>query len=158
MNKRTLCFQALILSFPAQSMGCICLAETSKLPDPYQRIFYKEDIPCQYRTERNRNVKDNPTRRAVVVIENRFVAKGRIIHIKPVPKGIQKFTLQIKTIEEYGNYPNFGSNYLGKNVEVFSEIGIPSSFRVGAEASMVLRVSGDEHGQALFLVEVIENG
>lgn len=36
-------------------------------------------------------------------------------------------------------------------------LDIPSSFLVGKEVS-VLRVSGDECGQTLFFVEVIESG
>ncbi len=95
---------------------------------------------------------------AVAVIENRFIARGIITDIKRASKGIQKFAMQIKKIEQCGDYPNFGSNYLGKEVEILSEIGIPVSFRVGAEVSVALRVSGDEWGQYLFLVEVIENG
>ena len=47
---------------------------------------------------------------------------------------------------------------MDKTVEIFSEIGIPSSFQVRMEISVVLRVSGDEWGQTLFLVEVIEGG
>lgn len=160
MNKRTMYFQILILFFPAQSIGCICPAETTKLqgPNPCQKVFGKEDVSSQHQIKQSRNLKDNLARPAVAVIENRFIAKGRILHIKPVLKGIQRFTLQIEKVEQHKDYPNFGSNYLGKHVDVFSEIGIPSSFQVGTEVSMVLRISGDEHGQALFLVEVIENG
>lgn len=95
---------------------------------------------------------------AVAVIENRFIAKGAITDIKHAAKGIQKFNMQIKKTEQFENYPNFGKNYLGKMVEIFSEIGIPSSFQIGVEVSVLLRVSGDERGQYLFLVEVIENG
>lgn len=95
---------------------------------------------------------------AVAVIENRFIAKGTIIDIKRASKGIQGFTMQIKKTEQFENYPNFGKNYLGKTVEVFSETGIPSSFQAGVEVSLLLRVSGDERGQHLFLVEVIKNG
>lgn len=95
---------------------------------------------------------------AVAVIENRFIAKGTIIDIKRASKGIQGFTMQIKKTEQFENYPNFGKNYLGKTVEIFSEIGIPSSFQAGVEVSLLLRVSGDERGQHLFLVEVIKNG
>jgi hypothetical protein len=153
-------FQAFILSFFAQGIGCICLAETSKLQNhnPCQKAFGKEDISPQHQIEQSRNIKDDLVRSAAAIIENRFIAKGRIIHIKPVLKDIQKFTLQIEEVGQHKDYPNFGSNYLGKHVDVFSEIGIPSSFQVGTEVSMVLRVSGDEHGQALFLVEIIENG
>ena len=95
---------------------------------------------------------------AVAIIENRFIAHGKITDIKRASKGMQKFTMQIKKIEQYEDYPSFGSNYLGKEVEIFSEIGIPSSFQVGTEVSVMLRVSGDEWCQYLFLVKVIENG
>lgn len=47
---------------------------------------------------------------------------------------------------------------MGKEVEIFSEIGFPPTFQVGGEVFVVLRVSGDEWGQTLFLVGVIENG
>lgn len=104
-------------------------------------------------TSADRNIKF-----AVAVIENRFIAKGIITDIKRTQKDIQKFSLQIRKIGPFKDYPNFGGKYLGKEVEIFSEIGIPSSFRVGIEVSVVLRVSGDEWGQTLFLVEVIENG
>ena len=63
-----------------------------------------------------------------------------------------------KKITPFKDYPNFGQKYLRKEVEIFSEIGIPSPFEIGVEAFVVLRVSGDEWGQTLFLVEVIENG
>lgn len=95
---------------------------------------------------------------AVAVIENRFIAKGTITDIKRTSKSMQKFNMQIKKIEQFENYPNFGKNYLDKMVEIFSEIGIPSSFQVGREVSVLVRVTGDERGQYLFLVEVIENG
>src|SRR3972149_11682150 len=42
-------------------------------------------------------------------------------------------------------------------VEIYSEIGIPSSFQTGIEVSVVLRVAGDERGTSLFLVEVLKN-
>jgi len=66
--------------------------------------------------------------------------------------------MKIKKIKQFEDYQNFGGNYLGKEVEIFSEIGIPASFEAGAEVSVLLRVSGDERGQYLFFVEVIENG
>lgn len=73
-------------------------------------------------------------------------------------KTSKKFSLQIKKIEPCKDYPNFGNNYAGKIVEIFSEIGIPSSFQIGMEVRVILRVSGDECGQTLFFVEVIESG
>ncbi|HHT9106838.1 MAG TPA: hypothetical protein ACFYD7_13355 [Candidatus Wujingus californicus] len=93
----------------------------------------------------------------VVILENRFIAKGTITDIKHAPKGIQKFTMHIKKVEKFRDYPFSGGNYLDKTVEIFSEIGIPSSFQIGIEVSALLRVSVDEWGQYLFLVEVIEN-
>lgn len=94
----------------------------------------------------------------VAVIENRFIAKGIITDIKRGSKSIQKFSLQIGTTAQFEDYPNFGGSYVNKTVEIFSEIGIPSSFQVGMEISVVLRVSGGEWGQTLFLVEVLEDG
>lgn len=90
----------------------------------------------------------------VVVIENRFIAKGIVTGIKQDSKGIQKFSLRVKTIERFKEYPCFGGNYVGKAVEIFSEIGIPSFFQVGIDVAVLLRVSGDERGQTLFLVEI----
>lgn len=94
---------------------------------------------------------------AVAVIENRFIATGTVTDVKRGSEGIQKFTLHIKIIEQYDKYPNLGSDYVGKEAEILSEIGIPASFQPGAEVSVVLSVSGDEWGQYLFLVEVIDN-
>ncbi|MHC4268535.1 MAG: hypothetical protein ACYSTS_08725 [Planctomycetota bacterium] len=97
------------------------------------------------------------TELVVGIIENRFVATGVIIDIKHTAEGPQRFVMHIKEIEHIGDYANFGKAYLDKSVEVFSEIGIPSSFLPEVEVSLVLRVSGDEWGQVLFLVEVINN-
>lgn len=94
---------------------------------------------------------------AVVILENRFIATGIITDIKREPKGIQKFTMHIKKVEKFRDYPYSGGNYLDKTVEIFSEIGIPDTFSAGTHITVLLRVSGDEHGQYLFLVEVIEN-
>lgn len=58
----------------------------------------------------------------------------------------------------FKDYPNFAPKYVRKEVKIFSEIGIPSPFQEGVEVSMVLRVSGDDWGQYIFFVEVIENG
>ena len=63
----------------------------------------------------------------------------------------------IKDIESIEDYANFGEEYLDKSVEILSEIGIPCSFRSGLEVSLILRVSGDEWGQYLFLVKVIND-
>ncbi len=93
----------------------------------------------------------------VGIIENRFAATGVIIDIKRTAEGPQRFLMHIKEIEPVGDYANYGEEYLDKSVEILSEIGIPPSFRPGAEVSLVLRVSGDEWGQYLFLVEVINN-
>ena len=90
----------------------------------------------------------------VSVIENRFIAKGIITDIKRGSKGIQNFSLRVKTIEQFKDYPCFGGNYVDKTVEIFSEIGMPSFFQVGMDVAVLLRVSGDERGQTLFLVEV----
>lgn len=101
-----------------------------------------------------RDTKNPILKLTVAVIENRFIAKGTITDIKRGLKGIQKFSLRTKTIEQFKNYPNFGGSYVDKTVEVFSEIGIPSFFQVGIDVAVLLRVSGDERGQTLFLVEV----
>ncbi len=162
MNKQTIYFQTLILLFSVQSIGYDCLAKTNILQKHslFQRILCNiaNEFSFQYQTEQSRSQKDKPVKQITAVIENRFIARGKITDIKPESKGIQKFTLQIEKIEQYKDYPNFGRSYLEKCVEVSSDTGIPTSFQVGAEVSIVLRVSGDEHGQVLFLVEVIENG
>lgn len=93
----------------------------------------------------------------VGIIENRFVATGVIIDIKHTVEGPQRFVMHIKEIEPIGDYANFGEEYLDKSVEVLSEIGIPTSFQPGAGVSLVLCVSGDEWGQYLFLVKVIND-
>lgn len=94
---------------------------------------------------------------AVVINENRFIARGTITNVQRAPKGIQKFTLHIKKTERYKEYANFGGTYVGKEAEILSEVGIPPSFQSGADVSVLLRVSGDEWGQYLFLVEAIDN-
>ncbi len=91
------------------------------------------------------------------IIENRFVAKGVIVDIKHTAEKLQRFVMLIKDIESIGDYANHGEAYLDKSVEILSEIGIPCSFRPGLEVSLVLRVSGDERGQYLFLVKVIND-
>jgi hypothetical protein len=91
------------------------------------------------------------------IIENRFVATGVIVDIKHTAEKLQRFVMLIKDIESIGDYANHGEAYLDKSVEILSEIGIPCSFRPGLEVSLVLRVSGDERGQYLFLVKVIND-
>ena len=92
-----------------------------------------------------------------VIIENRFVATGVIVDIKQTAEKPQRFVMLIKDIEPIEDYANFGEGYLGKSVEILSEIGIPCSFRSGLDVSLVLRVSGDERGQYLFLVKVLND-
>ena len=161
-------FKAFILFVAIQCVGYVCIAEPNILQrrDDYT---LKQKFYCIHQAIAARFINittDNGQRAtsgnsciklAVAVIENRFIAKGIITDIKRDSKGIQKFSLQIKKIEPFKDYPNVGSNYVDKTVEIFSEIGIPSSFQVGVEVSVLLRVSGDEWGQYLFLVEVIEN-
>lgn len=160
MNKQTIYFQTFVLFFSVQSIGYDCLAKTNTLQKHslFQKILCNNEFSFQYQTEQSRSQKDKPVKQIAAVIENRFIARGKITDIKPESKGTQKFTLQIEKIEQYKDYPNFGRSYLEKCVEVYSDTGIPTSFQVEAEVSIVLRVSGDEHGQVLFLVEVIENG
>lgn len=91
------------------------------------------------------------------IIENRFIATGEIVDINQTEAKLQRFVMVIKDIESVEDYANYGEVYLDKSVEILSEIGIPCSFRPGLEVSLVLRVSGDEHGQFLFLVKVIND-
>jgi hypothetical protein len=93
----------------------------------------------------------------VGIIENRFAATGVIEDVKRTAERPEKFVMHISSIESVGDFANHGEEYSGKSVEILSEIGIPSSFSPGVEASLILRVSGDEHGQYLFLVEVIND-
>lgn len=169
MNGLFVVFWVFILFFTIQYGGNVCLAKTDKAREhdfclPGQKFYRSHQaltISAADMMMQGRNGLTSEGEKivlAVAIIENRFIAGGIITDIKRASKGMQKFTMQIKKIEQYGDYPNFGSNYLGKEVEIFSEIGIPSSFQVGAEVSVMLRVSGDEWGQYLFLVEVIENG
>ncbi len=90
----------------------------------------------------------------IVIIENKFVATGIINDIVRVEKGMKKIIMKIEKVEQFGDFPNLGTDYIGKSVEIFSEIGIPPSIKIGAKVSLVLRVSGDEWGQSLFLMEV----
>ena len=94
---------------------------------------------------------------AVGIIQNRFVATGVIVDVKRTAEKPEKFVMHISSIESVGGFANHGEEYSGKSVEILSEIGIPSSFRSGLEISLILRVSGDEHAQYLFLVEVIND-
>ena len=148
-------FCVFIFFFTFLYTGHVCLAETSEMQrwahQPGQKFYWSRQVALI--GSENKDIV-----LTVAVIENRFIAKGTITDIQRASNGMQKFTLQIKKVEQVDDYPNFGSNYLGKKVEIFSEIGIPSSFQIGAEVSVVLRVSGDEWGQYLFLVEVIDNG
>ena len=169
MNGLFVVFWVFILFFTIQYGGNVCLAKTDKARDhdfclPGQKFYRPHQVLTISATDvmmQDRTYLTSEGEKivlAVAVIENRFIARGIITDIKRASKGIQKFAMQIKKIEQYGDYSNFGSNYLGKEVEILSEIGIPASFRVGAEVSVALRISGDEWGQYLFLVEVIENG
>ncbi len=93
-------------------------------------------------------------------IENRFVAAGKITDIIFTPedhKDIRSFIMVIEKVEQLNEYPNLGTEYLGKTVEVISEVGIPPAFKSGARVHVILRVAGDEWKQSLYLVEVIEN-
>ena len=92
---------------------------------------------------------------AVGIIQNRFVTTGVIVDVKRTAEKPEKFVMHISSIESVRGFANHGKEYSGKSVEILSEIGIPPSFRSGVEISLILRVSGDEHGQYLFLVEII---
>jgi len=91
----------------------------------------------------------------VGIIGNRFAATGVIVDVKRTAEKPEKFVMHISSIESVRGFANHGKEYSGKSVEILSEIGIPPSFRSGVEISLILRVSGDEHGQYLFLVEII---
>lgn len=110
-----------------------------------------------------KNIRDSSTtiskriKLVVGIIENRFVATGVISDIKRTSEGPQRFVMHITKIESIDDFANFGEEYLNKSVEILSEIGIPSSFKPEVEVSLVLRVSGDEWGQTLFLLEVLSN-
>ena len=95
---------------------------------------------------------------AGVALENRFIATGVITSIQPPAKNVHKFMLRIEKTEQLEGYANFGADYQGKEVEVSSQIGMPSPLKVGATVSVVLRIAGDEWQQVLFLVEVVKNG
>lgn len=163
-------FKAFILFVSIQCVGYVCIAEPRNILQRRDDFTLKQKLYCIHQSitakfinittdnGQRTNSMNSCIKLAVEVIENRFIAKGIITDIKRDSKGIQKFSLQIKIIGPFKDYPNFGGNYIDKTVEIFSEIGIPSSFQVGMEISVVLRVSGDEWGQTLFLVEVIEDG
>ena len=91
----------------------------------------------------------------VGIIGNRFAATGVIVDVKRTAEKPEKFVMHISSIESVRGFANHGKEHSGKSVEILSEIGIPPSFRSGVEISLILRVSGDEHGQYLFLVEII---
>ncbi len=104
------------------------------------------------------SIKRNETIKLVVaVVENKFIAHGLITDTKRAPRDMQKFAMHIEKVEQFDNCPNLGKSYSGKTVEIFSEIGIPHSFEVGVEVSVILRIFGDEWGQTLFLVGVIDD-
>jgi len=88
-----------------------------------------------------------------------FAANWAVImnDIVRVEKGIQKIIMKIETANRFGDFPNLGTDCIGKSVEIFSEIGIPPSIKIGAKVSLVLRVSGDEWGQSLFLMAGFSN-
>jgi hypothetical protein len=92
-----------------------------------------------------------------VIIENEFVATGVIIDIMDIKNGINKIIMNIEKAEQLGDFPNFGTDYIGKSVEIFSEIGIPHSVKIGEKAALVCKVSGDEKGQKLYLKGVFSD-
>ncbi len=99
----------------------------------------------------------NRTELVVGIMANRFVATGVIVDIKRTEERIQRFVMHIKEIESIENYASYGEEYLGNKIEILSEISIPSTFRPELEVSLILRVAGDERGQYLFLVKVIND-
>lgn len=167
MNSPIVYIRAFMLFVALQQVSHVCLAETNTLQrhgfQLLRQNWQRQALPFSFVTIKNadgtKTISGNKDiTLAVVAIDNRFIAHGIITDIKRAQKGIQKFRMQIRKIEPFKDYPNFGAKYVGKEVEIFSEIGIPSFFQTGVEASVVLRLSGDEWGQTLFLVEAIENG
>lgn len=100
-----------------------------------------------------------PMQLAVQALENRFIATGFILEVRPAPsgKGIKKFRFKIEKTARIEGFADFSAEYLGKEVEVASQIPLPPSLKPGATISVVLRVAGDEWHQSLFLVEVIDH-
>ena len=98
---------------------------------------------------------DKPLSVAVAAIENRFIASGTILDARRTSAGIHAFKMKIEKVATAGSFPNMGAPYEGKEQEFFSEIGAPAGLQPGKRATVILRLSGDERHQALFLVEVI---
>jgi len=94
---------------------------------------------------------------AVPVIENRFVAHGKITEITRSQEGMQQFIIEIERTEPFNDHPCFGKRYQHMSVVVYSEIGIPASFHKNAEVSVILRVSGDERKRTLFFMGELKN-
>ncbi|MCF6157755.1 MAG: hypothetical protein E3K32_04120 [wastewater metagenome] len=166
MDRRIFYIRAFLLFVAIQQISHVCLAETKTLQryefqlsgQNWQRRTMFTSFVDVKNASRKKPISNNKGIKSVVaVVDNRFIAHGIITDIKCAQKGIQKFSMQIKKTEPFKDYRNFGPGYLGKEVEVFSEIGIPSFFQVGVKVSVVLRVSGDEWGQYLFFVEEIDN-
>ncbi len=92
---------------------------------------------------------------ASVAVENRFVASGTLLETGRTAAGITILTMKIEKVQAVEGFPNMGSEYRGRTVEIFSEIGVPAEIQAGKQVTLILRLSGDERHQALFLVEVI---
>ncbi len=99
-----------------------------------------------------------PVRVAVAALENRFVAEGVILDSKRLSTGMHVFRMKIEKVEALQGFANLGAGYQGTEKEFFSEIGAPPALAAGKRVSVILRVSGDEWHQQLFLVEVRDNG
>jgi len=95
---------------------------------------------------------------AVAALENRFTANGVVVSIGKPSGRMQSFLLKIEKVSSISGFANLGEGYQGKEVEVLSEIGIPSSITVNKTVSVILRVSGDEWKQTLFFMGVVNNG
>jgi len=100
----------------------------------------------------------SPMQLAVAALENRLIANGVVVSIGKPSGRMQSFLLKIEKVSSISGYANLGEGYHGKEVEVLSEIGIPSSIMAGKTISVILRVSGDEWRQTLFFMGVVDNG
>lgn len=100
----------------------------------------------------------HPVQMAVAALDNRFVATGVILDSKRTSTGMHVFKMKIEKVGQVQGFADLGAEYQGLEKEFFSEIGAPPALTVGKRVSVILRVSGDEWRQILFLVEVIDNG
>jgi hypothetical protein len=87
-----------------------------------------------------------------------LIATGLIVDSRRTAAGIQAYRMKIEKIGQVEGFPNMGAEYQGREKEFFSEIGAPAALQPGKRVTVMLRLAGDERHQALFLVEVIDDG